>query len=279
MEETLRNKMLHTFVIPAYGDSPYLEECIMSLKNQNVKSEILITTRQNTERIKKAAKKHGIKLIINEKSECIADDWNFAFKRACTKYVTLAHQDDIYLPGYTESNLLKAEESKDLSIIFTDYKEREEAGIQRRSFKLIVKGRLLLPITVQRKGTSSRFIKKFILRFGCPICCPTVFFNKDNLSDFIFDKKFRINPDWNAWLRLAEEDGRFLFNRGKYVEHRLHSGSKPRNIDVRRTEDRLIFRRLWFFPISFIISTLYSLSYRTYKKQYHDENLRSNALL
>lgn len=266
MEEKKNNKRLHTFVIPAYGDSPYIEECISSLRNQNMKSEILITTRQSTEHIKKAAEKNGIKLIINEKSECIADDWNFAYSIAGTKYVTLAHQDDIYLPGYTESNLMEAKVSKDVSIIFTGYKERTDSGISITSIKLFIKGFLLLPILIRRKGITSRFSKNLILRFGCPVCCPTVFFNKENLHNFAFDRNFRINPDWDAWLRLAEKDGRFILNRGKYLEHRIHSDSETaKNIERRREEDRLIFGRLWSFPISFILSSLYSLSYKTFK--------------
>ena len=34
----------HTFAICAYKESPYLEECIQSLMNQTVKSDILIAT-------------------------------------------------------------------------------------------------------------------------------------------------------------------------------------------------------------------------------------------
>ncbi len=253
-------------MIPVYGDSPYIDECIASLLNQTVHSEIFITTRQSSERIKKAAEKYGIKLIVNEKSECIADDWNFAYSIAGTKYVTLAHQDDIYLPGYTESNLLEAESSKDVSIIFTGYKERKDSDISRTNLKLIIKEFLLLPIRIRRKGIAGRFAKNLILRFGCPVCCPTVFFNKENIRNFAFDRKFRINPDWDAWLRLAEENGRFIYNRGKYLEHRIHHGSETaKNIEQRRTEDRLIFKRLWYFPMSLILSSLYSLSYKSFK--------------
>ena len=34
----------HTFIICAYGESPYLEECIRSLFAQKVRSEICIAT-------------------------------------------------------------------------------------------------------------------------------------------------------------------------------------------------------------------------------------------
>ena len=42
----------HTFAICAYKESPYLEECIKSLKNQTIKSNILIATSTPTDYIK-----------------------------------------------------------------------------------------------------------------------------------------------------------------------------------------------------------------------------------
>ena len=40
----------HPWALCAYGESPYLEECILSLRNQTVRSRILIaTSTPNTE--------------------------------------------------------------------------------------------------------------------------------------------------------------------------------------------------------------------------------------
>ena len=39
----------HTFVICAYKESEYLEECVKSLLNQSVKSNILMTTSTDNE--------------------------------------------------------------------------------------------------------------------------------------------------------------------------------------------------------------------------------------
>ena len=41
----------HTFAVCAYGESPYLEECVRSLLDQNVKSRILIATSTPNARI------------------------------------------------------------------------------------------------------------------------------------------------------------------------------------------------------------------------------------
>ena len=55
----------HTFAICAYKESLYLEECIKSLKNQTVKSNIIIATSTPNDHIKNLAQKYKIQLFIN----------------------------------------------------------------------------------------------------------------------------------------------------------------------------------------------------------------------
>ena len=50
----------HTFAVCAYKESPYLEECIESLKGQSVRSNILIATSTPNEYIKNIAEKNNI---------------------------------------------------------------------------------------------------------------------------------------------------------------------------------------------------------------------------
>ena len=50
----------HTFVICAYKESQYLEECIKSVLNQNVKSNVIISTSTPNEYINNLAKKYDI---------------------------------------------------------------------------------------------------------------------------------------------------------------------------------------------------------------------------
>ena len=51
----------HTFAVCAYKESPYLEECIESLKGQSVRSNILIATSTPNEYIKNIAEKNKIR--------------------------------------------------------------------------------------------------------------------------------------------------------------------------------------------------------------------------
>ena len=68
----------HTFVIPAYKNSPYLESCIQSLRNQTVKSEIVLTTSTPSVFLQDLTSKYGINYFINPDASSISGDWNFA---------------------------------------------------------------------------------------------------------------------------------------------------------------------------------------------------------
>ena len=48
----------HTFVVCAYKESQYLEECIQSVLNQNVKSKVIISTGTPNSYIKEIAEKY-----------------------------------------------------------------------------------------------------------------------------------------------------------------------------------------------------------------------------
>ena len=50
----------HTFVICAYKESAYLEECILSLKRQSIKSHLIMVTSTENDFIKEVAKKNKI---------------------------------------------------------------------------------------------------------------------------------------------------------------------------------------------------------------------------
>jgi len=91
----------HTFAISAYKESSYLEECIKSVLQQKVKSKVIISTATPNEYIKSMAKKYNIPLYERDGKPGIQDDWNFAYSKADSKYVTITHQDDIYDENYS----------------------------------------------------------------------------------------------------------------------------------------------------------------------------------
>ena len=94
-------KKLHTFAVCAYKESPFLEECICSLLAQTVPADIVIATSTPNDYIDQIADTYNLPVIVNHGQGGITQDWNFAYTHTDSKYVTIAHQDDIYEPGYT----------------------------------------------------------------------------------------------------------------------------------------------------------------------------------
>ena len=113
----------HTFVIPTFKKSPYLLDCLKSIKKQRLKSNIIITTSKPFKGISKLCKRFNVKLYIYQKHNNISDDWNRALSVAKTKWVTITHQDDVYLPNYLLNIQKISKGKKNISIIFTDYAE------------------------------------------------------------------------------------------------------------------------------------------------------------
>ena len=114
---------IHTFVICAYKESPFLEECILSLLNQTIKSNVIIETSTPNNYIFDIATKYNLSVFVNEGESGITQDWNYALSKVDTKLATIAHQDDIYEPEYTETFIKALKGSKKPLIVFSDYGE------------------------------------------------------------------------------------------------------------------------------------------------------------
>jgi len=261
----MNNHKLHTFAIIAYKNSPYLQECIRSLIRQSFKSNIIITTSTPTTYINKIAKKYDLPLIVNRFRRDIATDWNFAFDICRSKYLTLAHQDDIYLPDYTERCVYYAEKYPDNVILFTDYEEISDSGVVENNFNVFLKRIILKSIYILKHELKSSLFKKILIAFGNPIPCPTVMYNKEKIGDFYFSHNFKINLDWEAWYRLSSIKGSFIFVNKPLLYHRIHEDSeniKGIKNNIRAVEDEIIFKTIWPSMIAKILLKLYRLSYK-----------------
>ncbi len=255
----------HSFAVMAYGESPYLEACLNSLKNQSVSSAIYIATSTPSTYIESIARKMDIPVFVNQQNQGIAADWNFSLQQANTKYVTLAHQDDLYLERYAELSIKAAESFHDTLICFTNYSEVADGKERRGTLLLRVKLIMLWFFMPFRKNILNPFWKKRFLSLGCPIAAPSVLYNLNNLSNFKFSSEFSINMDWDAWSRMAtEKEGRFVYVNHNLLQHRIHADSattKGLQANARQNEDLLMFKRYWPGSIAKILSTIYARSY------------------
>src|SRR5688500_8926121 len=176
----------HSFAVMAYKNSPYLPECLDSLRKQTVESAIYIATSTPSEYISDIAKKYEIEVLVIESGRGITHDWNFSLKNAKTKYGTLAHQDDIYKPYYGERCFCGAEKFKDNLICFTDYSEIVNEKDRSNTLMLRIKRFMLWSFMPLKKNIRSKFWKRVSVSMGSPIPTPSVMYNLNNLNTFEF---------------------------------------------------------------------------------------------
>lgn len=260
----------HIFVVCAYRESPYLEACIRSLAGQEApadKNEIILATSTPNAYITGLGEKYGIPVRVGTGGS-IAADWNHALacgRAAGADYVTLAHQDDVYEPGYREAVLSAAAEAvrqgENPQIVFTDYYEiREEitgavqsgrngcgtqenetrsrireddlavsesslTEVRQDSNRNLAIKRRLLAPLKNRGLRRISFGKRCAIRFGNAICCPAVTYVIRNIPENPFRDNMGSNIDWQLWEELSRQKGSFLYLPEKLMGHRIHEGS------------------------------------------------------
>lgn len=252
----------HTFVICAYKESEFLEECIRSVMAQKVLGSVIMTTATPNPHIEGLAQKYAIPLFINSQGGEIAKDWNFGIGQAETELVTIAHQDDIYEPDFLSSVLEQCNRFERPLIAFTDYGEVRDGSKVTENRLLKTKRLMLLPMHVHM-AQNSRFVRRRILSLGSPISCPSVTYIKENLNTPIFESGFRGGLDWQAWEKISRMKGAFVYCNKLLMYHRIHEESATTGLiadNDRTKEDFAMFCKFWPKWMAKIISSFYMKS-------------------
>lgn len=264
----MKNNGNHTFVILAYKESIYLEECIKSIMNQSLKTNVVLATSTPNAFIKNLAKKYKLEILINKEKQGIAEDFNFAYECVNSSLVTIAHQDDIYEPNYAKKVIEFYQKYPNATLLFTDYYEIKKKEKITNSKNRLVKKILLFPLTI-KAFSSFKIIKRSALRFGNAICCPSVTFCKKNITiDKIFKSNFISNMDWLAWERISKIKGNFIYINDLLIGHRIHeeaTTSKLIKENKRTMEDYEMFLRFWPRWLAKIVNKFYKTNEKDYK--------------
>lgn len=250
---------LHTFIILAFKKSPFLESCILSLKQQTFKSTLVIATSTPNSHINALSQKYQISVIENPERRGIGFDFDFALGCAQTDWATIAHQDDLYEKTYTEK-ILKNIDSETI-IAFSDYYEIKNGIPKRFTRNLLVKKALLFFLR-WKIFQKMRFFKRACLSFGNPICCPAVTFPVQRISLPLFSCELSSNMDWMAWEKISQKKGRFVFVPQALVGHRIHKDSTTSKViqeNNRSSEDFFVLQKFWPKYIAKIIARIYKI--------------------
>lgn len=257
----------HMFVICAYGQSPYLKACIRSLRAQTVPTKIICTTSSPSPWLEELLKEEGIPLYIREGESNIQEDWNFAVKKAESRFVTIAHQDDLYSRHYVEELAKAAVRYPDMTVFMSD-------GVLIKQGKVIwggaveaVKKVLRLPWRI--KGLCHfRTVKRSGLLLGNPVMCPSCSYQKALVCLPLFSGGYDFVLDWECMRKLAEQPGRFVCVEKPLLYYRIHDGTATKACiqDHRRErEEQQMFEKMWPRQAAAGLMKAYRLAYRNYQ--------------
>ncbi len=260
-------KTSHSFVVMAYKESAYLENCIQSVLNQSMPTHVVIATSTPNEYIEKTAVKYGLEMIVNPKRVGLGYDFDFALQCVDSDLVTIAHQDDFYDYHYARKIMESYEKNKasEPVILFPDYYEIRNGKRVYTNTNLKIKRILLAPLRNQKLG-NYEFFRRWVIRFGSAISCPAVTFVKKNLIFPVYDTPFECDVDWNAWERLSKTGHPFIFINEPLMGHRVHEASTTTELienNTRHQEDYAMFCKFWPKPVAKILADIYSQSEKT----------------
>ena len=260
--------MKHTFTISAYGKSIYLEECIKSLLRQSVVSDIIMCTSTDNSHIRGLADKYKINLYVREGKPDIARDWNFAYEKAKSNLVTIAHQDDIYLKDYTKTLLRYKKKYKDMSLFCTSSISLINNKKVTYNLANLIKKFLRLKLRITALN-HLEFVKRLSISFGNPIICPSCTYDKKLCGENIFPTGYKFVLDWLALLRLSAKGGRWICVEKPLIVYRIHKESATKlciDSNKRQEEEAKMFELLLPKPLAKVIKYFYRGAEYVYKK-------------
>ena len=122
----------------------------------------------------------------------------------------------------------------------------------------------MICISLKIKGFwTSKWVRRRILSFGCPICCPAVTFIKQRVGDRPFTNDYLSNIDWQQWEIQSHKKGSFVYNSQPLMCHRIHEESTTSEIigdNKRSKEDYDMYLKFWPSVIAKLLVKFYSKS-------------------
>lgn len=259
-------KSVHSFSVLAYKESPYIEEAIQSLKNQSLETNIYVCTSTPSKFLEEMCQKYDVSLHVNVSGKKgVASDYDFAFSTPKTPYVTLVHQDDIYLPNFAKATVEAISTYPKSMLLFSDYLEVDDNAKQYKGVLIWIKKFLLFTNYGFGLSMSGEFRKRFLLALSNPICSPSVTFNRELIGEYNFPEAYRFTIDWAAWKEFSKLEGAFTYIPKELLLHRIHPDTETAlgiQDNRRFQEDLSQYREYWPEPVAQVLSRLMSISYR-----------------
>ncbi|MFC1914423.1 glycosyltransferase family 2 protein [Chloroflexota bacterium] len=226
---------LVSIVTPSFNQGPFIEETILSVKNQTYPNiEHIVTDGGSTDNTLDILRKYeGIYNLhwVSEPDEGQSDAINKGWRRAKGEILGWLNSDDTYMPWAAEIAVESFSQYPDVSMVYGDAAIIDESG------------------EVTRPQPGTEFSLKKLLCEGNIVPQQTAFFRKEVLDKVGYlDTKLFVEMDYDYWIRIA------LKLKAKYVPKLLASfrvceGTKTVSLTYKAAPDFLyMFEKILSSP-------------------------------
>jgi len=258
-------KPLVSIITPSYNQGKFIEDTILSVKNQDYPYiEHIVIDGQSKDNTLKILEKYENRYNlqwISEPDKGQAEAINKGFKMSKGRIISWLNSDDTYLTRDVITRIVNA-------------------FLQNPRFSLIYGNRVIIDEKnhLKKLQYSKKFDYKQFLNGKCPFCQQSTFFRQEIIKEYQLDPKLQFVMDTEYWLKIAPS------HHFKYLNtfigcFRLHSSCKSisnRYINKWNQERKylnkkygLILKNKKIFSFSnilFRIKRLFRINYRNYYK-------------
>jgi glycosyltransferase involved in cell wall biosynthesis len=222
------SKPLVSVVSPSYNQGRFIEETLLSVKNQdylNIEHIVVDggSTDSTLEILKKYEGTYNLRWL-SESDKGQSDGVNKGFRMSKGEIIGWLNSDDVYFSRDVISYVVnKFLELKDTGVIYGNSVDIDEDS-------LILKTRY----------PTSRFSYKLLL-LGDFIIQPSTFFRRAVVQEHELDISIDLPMDYEYWLRLAKNGVRFKHVNKILAAYRRHSATKTMNrLEEMKTQTRKV---------------------------------------
>ena len=218
MEQYKLEKPFFSVVIPTYNHEVFLEKAVKSVLNQTFSDyEIIIIdnySNDNTENLIKNLNNKNIKFIKNRNHGIIAKSRNIGIEQSKSEWIAFLDSDDIW-------------RQEKLKVLFNFIKKHNNYDVICNNELWVYKNNN--KTKVSKYGPYKNNFYKNLLKYGSCISTSASLVRKKYLLDnkifFNEEKSFAPYEDYDFWMRIAKNNGKFKFLKEVLGEHLFHQES------------------------------------------------------
>ena len=205
-------------VVPAYRAAPFIGEALHSVLAQSYADyEVLVVNdgSPDTPELEAALAPYGARITYLVKANGgVSSARNHAIRRARGEYLAFLDADDVWLPGYLESQMALLAARPELDLVYTD------AGLfgcgpmaGRRHMELCPSSR---PVDLE-----GLIAQRCVPAISCTVA------RRSRVVDAgLFDESLSHGEDFHLWVRLAVNGARMDFQPAVLGKRRVHAGAE-----------------------------------------------------